>query len=229
MPGVWANALGIILGSIVGFLFKKFISERVSKSIESALGVCTMVIAIKMALNFHSVIIMVSCVVIGGLIGTAIHLEDRINGLAQRLQDRFVSDKESKFGKGLAFTSILYCSGALAVIGSINAGLSHDYEVLYTKSMLDGFFSISMAAVYGIGVLFSAVPVVLYQGAITLSAGELKFLSHPHVIQDISGVGGVLVAMIGFNIMKIRSFPVGDYLPGMLLVMIAAPLWYLWL
>lgn len=228
MQAVWINTATIIIGGLLGLLFKRFITDRMSRSIETALGLCTFCLAVKMALNYNSVLMMIGCVTVGGLIGTAIQFEHRVNLLAQSIQNRFRASSESKFAEGLSFTSILFCTGAMAVVGSINAGVSQDYEILFTKSMLDGFFNMTMGAVYGVGVIFSAIPVLLYQGSIAIGASKLTFLNHPEVIKDISGVGGILVAMIGLNIMKIKTTPVGDYLPAMLLVMVFAPLWYLW-
>jgi uncharacterized protein len=110
----------------------------------------------------------------------------------------------------------------MAIVGSINSGAMGNHEVLYTKSLLDGVTSAVLASIYGIGVLFSAVPVFLYQGAITLLASKALFLNQPHVLAEVSGVGGLLVMMIGINLAKISKVPVGDFLPAILLVLLWA-------
>jgi len=142
------------------------------------------------------------------------------------LQKRFAGPKESKFAVGFTTASILYCTGAFAIVGSINAGVMGDFAVLYTKSLLDGIFSITLGAIYGIGVAFSAFSVLLYQGAITLLASQVDVLAKTQVINEISGVGGALLVMMGFNMIGFVKIPVGDYLPALLLVMGVAPLIY---
>lgn len=224
MWGVTVNAIAIVAGSLVGILFKNVLSEKVSNSIQVALGTITIVIGIKMALKFENVLLVVGCVAGGGVLGTLWQLEKKIEQLGEWVK-RKVSDRgDSRFAVGFSMASILYCVGAMAVIGSINSGLTGDNEVLFAKATLDGVISITFAAIYGIGVAFSAVSVFCYQGAIALIAPKVPVLTHPSVINNISGVGGILVLMIGLNISGIRKIPVGDYFPAIFLVMILSPL-----
>ena len=224
MWGVTVNAVAIVVGSLVGLLFKNALSEKVTISIRTALGVVTVVIGVKMALKMENVLLVVGCLVGGGVLGTLWRLEKRIEELGERVRRAVTSRGDSQFAVGFSTGSILFCVGAMAVIGSINSGVSGDHEVLYAKATLDGVFSVTLASIYGPGAAFSAVSVFLYQGAIALLAPHVHGLTQPHVLADISGVGGVLVLMIGLSVAKIKEIPVGDYFPAIFLVMALAPL-----
>jgi uncharacterized protein len=228
MFGVLVNCLAIAAGALLGLSFKKFITRQMGEHIEVALGFCTIAIGLKMALRFENVLLLVLSLAVGGILGHLWKIEDRSAWMAQKLQKKFSTKGDSQFALGCSMASILFCTGAMAVVGSINAGLSSDYEVLFAKATLDGVISISFGSIYGIGVVFSAIPVFIYQGAIVLLASQLKILSNPSILNDISGVGGVLVMMIGMNLSKIKRVPVGDYLPAIPLVIIAASLLTFW-
>ncbi len=223
MYGVLANSIAIIVGALLGLLFRRFISERMTQTVEIALGFCTIILGIKMSLEFHHVLLLVFCVAAGGIFGTAIGLEQKLLAAAERLKRCVVGEKPSKFADGLTTTSILFCVGGMAVVGSIQSGVMGEHEILLTKAMLDGTINITFASIYGVGVLFASIPVLLYQGAIVLAASHLEFLSHPTVIANISAVGGVLILMIGINLTRLGRTPVGDFLPAMIFVLALAP------
>ncbi|MFH1263455.1 MAG: DUF554 domain-containing protein [Pseudomonadota bacterium] len=217
--GVLANTLAIVAGTLVGLLFRRLITDAIAKRIQLAFGFVTIVIGLRMALKFNDPIVFISCLALGGLTGLVFDLEARIERGAKKLQDRITREKESSFATGLTISSILFCAGGMAIVGAINSGVTGDHEVLYAKSLLDGVTATALAGVYGFGVLFSAVPVFLYQGAIALCASKATFLNQPHILAEISGVGGVLVLMIGVNLARISKIPIGDFLPAMLLVL----------
>jgi uncharacterized membrane protein YqgA involved in biofilm formation len=226
MWGVVVNSLAIFAGTLVGLCFKRLISNRIAEVMSQALGMCAFVIGIKMALRFENVLELLLCVVAGGVVGTALSIEQLTERLALRLQRRFSADENSRFAAGLSMSSIMFCTGAMAIVGPINSALLNDHEVIFTKSMLDGIMSASLASIYGIGVGFSAVPILIYQGTIALLAGFVKELSTPEILNDISGVGGVLVMMIGLNQAKLARIPVGDFTPAILLVIITEMLMF---
>jgi len=226
LTGVLVNSGAILICAILGTVLGRFISERVSNVIQLGIAMATIAIGIKMALEFHSIIIFIGCTVAGGILGTLMQIENRLEAGVKRLQGWVMRKKPSRFAEGLTSTSVLYCSGAMAVVGSINSGVMHDHQILYTKSLIDGIYSIPMAGMYGIGVAFSAIPVLLYQGTITLLASELSFLSNPHAMADISGVGGLLILMIGLHVGKIIRVPVADFLPSIGLVFICCAFLY---
>lgn len=224
MLGVFANAGTIVLGSLVGLVFRRFISQEIAKKWEVGLGFCTLLIGIHMGLKFQSFLMVVICVVAGGALGTAIHLEDKIHSLSHKLHQVFTKTSESQFGIGFSTSSILFCVGAMAIVGSIQSGVARNHEVLFAKALLDGIASITFSAIYGAGVIFSAVSVFVYQGMLVLLSSKLHFLSEPEIISDISGVGGVLVMMIGSTIAGIRKVPLGDYVPAVIFVLVLSPL-----
>lgn len=221
MFGVLVNVIAIVGGSLLGLFLKKFFSRALGEHIEIALGFCTIVLGIKMAMKFENVLILIFCIALGGVLGYWARIEERTAYLAQKLQRVFSSKKDNNFAVGFSMTSILFCTGAMAVVGSINSGISGDHETLIAKAALDGIISISFASIYGIGVLFSSLTVLLYQGSIVLLATKLKVLASPQILNEISGVGGVLLVMIGVNLTKIKRIPVADYLPAILLVILA--------
>ncbi len=220
MLGTVVNAIAIIIGGILGVLLKKNISERFKEIIMKAIGLGVLIIGIKEALGTGNVLLLMIAVIIGSVIGEAMELEKRLQWLGDFIQRRLGSN-EGTFTKGFVTASVVYCVGALAIIGSLQSGLSGDHTTLFTKSILDGISSIIFASTLGIGVAFSAVPVFLYQGAITLLAGVVEPLMTESVVQEISAIGGLLIIGIGFNILEIKRFPVANMLPGILVPIIA--------
>jgi len=222
--GVVANVVAIVLGALIGVMFKGILTETLSKRLELALGYCVLIIGLKMAMKFENVLLLILCVALGGIIGVSMHLEENIEKYARKIQCYFSKNEKSQFATGFTMSSVLFCVGGMAIIGSINSGLLGQHEVLYTKALLDGIMNASLASVYGIGVAFSAIPVFLYQGLLTLVASKASVLHESRSISEISGVGGVLVAMIGLNLTRIAKIPVGDFLPAILLVLLIVPL-----
>lgn len=225
MTGVFANPLAIIAGALAGILLGKIIPDRVSKRIELALGLCIVILGLKMALKFENALMLVLCVAGGGVAGTLLDLDQRIEAWSKRVQKRLqgnVKDREGKFVHGFVTASVLFCTGAMAVVGAIDSGARGNHEILFAKSVLDGVISITFASVYGFGVAFSALPVLLYQGAIALLASQLESLTSPHVLNELSGVGGLLLAMVGINLTGIHRIAVVDFLPAIPVVLVAA-------
>lgn len=222
MTGVVVNSIAIVLGSVFGLLFKRIFSEAIARRTEQALGFCILVLGIKMAFQSQQPLLMVACVSLGGMIGTWADIEGRTDQLASSIQGRFKAIKNRGFATGFSTTSILFCTGAMAVVGSINSAILGNHDVLFAKALLDGILSISLAAIYGFGVAFSALPVLLYQGGIAMAASKLEVLSAPHVLAEISGTGGILLAMIGVSLSGIKRIPVGDFLPAIPLAILAA-------
>lgn len=220
MLGLLANSGLIVLGTILGLCFKKILDKRVTDAIVVALGFCVLVIGIKMALEYRDVLVLILSVSAGGLIGTWIGLEKNILRFATFLQNRFVSGNGSSFAAGFSAASILFCTGPMSVVGGINSGLVANHEVLFAKALIDGIISITFAAVYGWGVALSAITVFLYEGIFVLFAGQMEMLAKPHIISEITGVGGVLLCMIGVSLANIKKIPTGDFLPAIPFVII---------
>jgi len=220
MKGVLVNAATVVAGALVGLSFKNLVSSRMAEFIKKTLGFATIIVAVKMALSYENVLVLVSCLVAGGIAGTLLEVEKNTERLAARMQSAFSRSGDSSFAAGFTTTSILFCTGAMAVVGSINSGTSGNHEVLYAKSVLDGVINITFGAIYGIGAAFSALSIFAYQGSIAVLASRLSFLASPHILNDISGVGGIMILMIGTNLAGITRMPVGDYLPAIPLVVL---------
>jgi uncharacterized membrane protein YqgA involved in biofilm formation len=221
------NALAIVAGSLIGLLLKKGLSKRFETAIFTAAGITTLVIGIQMALKTSHVLAFAIALILGGLIGTAINIEDAVSRLGERLKNRFArTDSSGNFALGFLNASVLYCSGAMAIIGSFKAGTEGDYSILLTKSILDGTLSILFASAMGIGVAFSALSVLVYQGLLTLVSIWLKPYVKPLMLAELTGIGGAFVLMIGLNLLDIKKLKTGDFLPALIftiLFVIAMP------
>ena len=225
------NALAVVLGTTVGRIVGGRIGAHFRSVVFSGVGVVSLLIGISMALETQRFLYLVLSLVIGGLIGTALGIEDRVYQLGEWLKRRFQPRgaetaigedtlSSHSFAQGFLVSSVLFCVGALAIIGSFRAGVEHDYELLFTKSVMDGFMAILLTAAYGIGVGFSALSVLVYQGALTLLAGVLAPFVSDLMVSEISGVGGAMVVMIGLNLLELRTIKTADFLPGLVIVVL---------
>jgi len=204
------NAAAVVFGSSIGFLFRKGFSERYRKILFIAVGLSTIGISIKMIIGANNFLIVLFSMVIGGLIGEFFNIE----GLLKNIGDNI---KEGDFSTGFVTSSLLFLVGPMTIVGSITAGLKGDGSLIYTKSLLDFVSSIVLSSTYGLGVMLSAISVVLIQGAITLFASLLTFLTEPVYLNDIVAVGGLMVLGIGLRILEIKDTKVGNYLPALLI------------
>lgn len=213
MLGTVVNAIAVIVGGIAGFLLKKGIPERYKEAIMQAVGLSVLVIGLLGALKTDNILLMVFSMVIGVIIGEAAKIEDKLGNLGKRLEDKF-GDKEGGIVKGFVTGSLIYCIGAMAVMGALESGLTGRHEILFTKSLLDGITAIVFASTLGIGVAFSSIVVFIYQGLITVMAAFIKPFLTECVIREMSAVGGLLIMAISFNIMEIKKIRVGNMLPA---------------
>jgi uncharacterized protein len=220
--GVLANAAGIVIGALLGLALRKRVSAETTSRAEAAMGYCTLLLGIKMALRFQSVGILLISVGVGCFLGSALRIQERLEALASSLQKRFAPGADSGFAVGFLTSSILFCTGAMAIVGSIQSGAQGDNEVLFAKALIDTVIAMSFASIYGAGVVFSAIPVLLYEGAIALTASGVGALTRPHVLAEISGVGGILVIMIGVTVAGLRKIQVSYFLPALPLAVVAA-------
>ncbi len=204
------NAAAVVFGSSIGFLFRKGFSERYRKILFIAVGLSTIGISIKMIIGANSFLIVLFSMVIGGLIGEFFNIE----GLLKNIGDNI---KEGDFSTGFVTSSLLFLVGPMTIVGSITAGLKGDGSLIYTKSLLDFVSSTVLSSTYGLGVMLSAISVLLIQGAITLFASLLTFLTEPVYLNDIVAVGGLMVLGIGLRILEIKDTKVGNYLPALLI------------
>ena len=221
LTGTIVNTGAIIIGTFVGLLVKQGIKENYSKAIIKAISLAILVIGISGALKTSNFILVILSIVLGTLLGTALKIEARLDRLGERLNQRF-GRGGSPFVEGFVTSSLIFCVGAMAVVGAIESGLHGNHETLFAKSLLDGITSLILSSTLGVGVLFSAVVVFLYQGGITLLASSLEPVLTEAVVLEMSAVGGLLILGLGLNILEIgkERIPVGNMLPAMFLPII---------
>lgn len=213
MLGTIVNCLAIVAGSIAGLLFKKGIPDRFSQTVMQALGLCVVLVGLKTALGCDDLLIVIISLALGSIIGEWIGIEALLERLGNYLEEKF-SKESGGFAAGFVTASLMYCVGSMAIVGALESGLSGNHATLFAKSCLDGIVSIIFSSSMGIGVLFSAVPVLLYQGSITLLAAVLKPFLVPAVISQMSGVGGLLILGLGMNMLRDKKVKVGNMLPA---------------
>ena len=228
MLAVIVNALGVIIGGTLGTIFGSAIKEKYTSAIMTVMGIVTVMIGIQSTLETSSILICIICLVIGTIIGTALELDRRMNGMADKVKSRLEGTRfgRGKFAESFVTTTILFCVGSMTVIGSISAGLNHEYSILFTKTIMDFVSSMAFAAALGPGVLLSAVSVLVIQGAIALLAGIAQPLLTPEVVTEMTAVGGVLLFGMGINLIGIseKKIQVGDMIPSLFLPILYFPI-----
>ncbi|HCY88561.1 MAG TPA: DUF554 domain-containing protein [Desulfobacteraceae bacterium] len=219
MLGTIVNCLAIIAGSVVGLLFRNGIPERYNQTVMQAIALSVMLIGIKSALGSDDLLIIIICLAAGALMGEFIGIEDYLKRLGDFLEAKFAKSDAGTHSISTAFVtaSLLYCVGSMAIVGSLESGLAGNHGTLFAKAFLDGIASIILTASLGFGVMLSAVPVLLYQGAITLAAGVMKPYLIPAVVSQMSAVGGLLILAIGLNMIREKKIAVGNMLPAIFL------------
>lgn len=212
------NCITVIIGSLLGLLIKSRINEDLKKVVEHSAGLVTLVIGISMALETGSYIVLLFSLILGGILGFKLQLHERIFNLGNTLEKKTVNKGEGlNFGLGFLNASVLFCAGAMSILGSIQAGANHDYSLILLKSVLDGFMAIVLTSTYGIGVIFSAIFIFVFQGLITLFGTTLSQILTEDGIHELSAVGGIMIVMISFNLLEIKPFKTANYLPGLIL------------
>lgn len=220
------NAALILLGSVIGLLFKNRINPRVTATITQGLALCVIFIGIQSAIQTADTMCMILSMVFGILIGEAIDIEKRLDQMGERLQRRFRQEGDSsRFTEGFVTASLLYCVGSMAVMGALRAGIYGDYSVLISKGVLDGITSISFAAAMGVGVAFSILPILIYQGGLTLIFATLGPVLEQAVVTEMSAVGGAVIFAIGLNMLNLgkEKLKVGNMLPAIFMPILYLP------
>ena len=222
------NVILILLGSAAGLLFKNLISERLMSILTHALGLCVLGIGISSMIGTQDTLCVIVCMAAGTVLGNAIDIERRLEGAGDLLRARLLKGGggNSRFTEGFVSAAVLFCVGAMAITGSIEAGLNHNYEIIISKGVIDGVTSISFAATMGVGVAFSTIPLLVYQGGITLLAGWVGPYLPGAVITEMTAVGGTLIAAIAINMLGLgkEKIKVGNMLPAIFLPIAYIPL-----
>lgn len=230
MFAVFVNCAAVIVGSIVGLVVAGRMSKKMEDVIQTGAGFITLVLGMQMAFKYQNVCFLTLSIIAGGIIGTVIDLDAKILGLGkllERLVPRSKTESSepaestgSNLGSNKNFAyaflnaSVLFCVGAMAILGSFKAGIEKDYSIIFTKSILDGFMAISFTAAMGIGTAFSALAIFIYQGALTLLSVAVQPYVSDVMLAELTGSGGVLICMIGINLIGLKKIKTANYLPA---------------
>ncbi len=225
MIGTLINAAAILLGTALGLLLRKGIPDRLRDTVMQGQGLCIILIGLGGALKTADITCAIVCMVVGSLLGAWIDIERRLNDLGLAIERRVAGNaEEGSIAKGFVSASLLFCVGAMAIVGSMDSGLRGDHSTLIAKSVLDGVTAIFFTTSLGIGVGLSAIAVLLYQGSIALLAMWLEPLLTAPIITEMSAVGGLLIVGIGLNMIYEKRIPVGNMLPAIFLPALYLPL-----
>ena len=208
---VIVNTAAVIIGSLLGIFGGKLVGENYRKVFFNVIGLLTMGLGVKMFFDTNSVLVVLGSLIIGGALGEAFDIEEKIGRLAGKKSD------DASFVKGFITASVLFVAGPMTVIGSLKAGLSGENELIFIKSLMDGISSVMLAAAMGRGVLLSAGAVYVVQGGLVTLAGVLSFLQGPVYLGDFSGVGGLMLLGLGIRLLEIKEIRVGNFLPALII------------
>lgn len=226
MLGTTVNALAIIGGCLIGLIVKGRLTEKISSTIMNGLALCVLYIGISGALKGKDTLQIIICIAIGALIGELVDIDKKLNDLGDMIEKKINSKRKSSVNKkisiseGFVTSSLLFCVGAMAVVGSLESGLQGNHTTLFAKSILDGVSSIIFASSLGIGVMLSSIAVFIYQGSITLLAGCLSTVLTDTVIGNMSAVGSLLIVGLGFNMLGLSKIKVANLLPAIFMPII---------
>lgn len=219
MLGTIVNSITVMVGCLCGLIVKGRLTEKISTTIMNGLALCTLYIGISGALNGGDTLIMIISVAVGALIGEIIDIDKGLNNLGNYLESKFNNKKENNMSiaEGFITSSLLFCVGAMTIVGALESGLKGNHDTLFTKSVLDLVSSIIFTSSLGIGVIFSAITVFVYQGLITIGAGFLSGVLSDYVITNMSAVGGLLIIGLAFNMLGITKIKIANLLPAIFL------------
>ena len=221
MLGTIVNTLAVIAGSAVGLVFHARLPKRITAMVFQAIGLFTLFIGVKMAWETTSLLILIFSAVIGGILGEALRLEERLNGLADRVRRRLGSESHT-FGQAWITATLLFCTGSMTILGSIEEGLGNPPNLLLAKSVLDGFASVALSAALGVGVLLAALSVLAIQGSLTLLAATIQPWVSAPMIAEMTAVGGLMLMGLGLTLLEIKPIKVVSLLPGLLVAPLLA-------
>lgn len=225
--GTIVNTVAIVIGALAGTVLPR-IGEGIRQTVMNAIGLAVAVLGIMMALKTENFLLVILSLVCGSLIGEWLRIEDRLNDLGKWLERKAGGKKErGNIATAFVTTTLLYCVGAMAILGSLDSGLRNNHDILYTKAMLDGFTAVIFASTLGIGVIFSAASVFLYQSAIVLSATFIVQFTSDEILQiiirELTATGGILILAIGVNLLELKQIKIGNMLPALIIVSAAVP------
>lgn len=224
MVGTLVNTGAVIAGSAIGLLIHSRLPQKMVNIVFQGLGLFTCAIGISMSLRSNNMLLMVVSIVIGSLIGQGLDIDKylrRFSDYLQKKSNKKISSEQetiSRFSEGFITATMLFCIGSMSILGAIEDGMGQTPTLLYTKSIMDGISSIALASSFGIAIMFSSIPLFLYQGGLTLFAGFIMRYMNEQMVADMTGVGGILLIGLGINILKIKEINVTNMLPSLIII-----------
>jgi len=224
--GTLVNAAAIIVGSLLGILLTR-IPESIRKTVMQGIGLAVVVLGLKMALGTENILLVIVSIVVGAILGEWIRIDHGLNQAGKWLEKKVGGDKQGSIATGFVTATLVYCIGAMGVLGAMDSGLRNNHDILYTKALIDGFSAIIFTSTLGIGVLFSAIPVLLYQGVITLLSTQIYNLVSEKMLDaillEVTAVGGLMIIAIGINILELKKIQVANMLPALIVAALGVP------
>ncbi len=228
--GVAVNTVSVIIGSLLGMIFKNGIPEKYNDIFMKGIGLVTIIIGISSALKGSNTIVLILSVILGALIGSLIDIDKHFNSLGTKIENKIAKNGNNKLGSfstGFVTGCLVFCIGSMAIVGSLESGLNGDNTMIYTKSVLDFITSIILASSLGFGVCFSSLFVLVFQGLIVLLASAIAPFLNDTVINEMVSAGGIVILALGINLIKIGKFKVMNYLPAIFFPLALVPLYNL--
>ena len=229
MPAVFVNMATVLCGSLLGIFLRSRVNEKLQKALLTALGLCTAVIGISSAIKTGDILCVILCMALGTVIGELLRIDDGIEYLGNQLKARF-SRGDSRFTEGFVSACILFCIGSMTVVGSLEAGIHHDYSIIYAKSLLDLVSSLALGAALGVGVTFSVLFILVFQGGLTLLSALVGPALSAEVVTEMSAVGGTILVGMAVNMLELGKtrIKVANMLPAIFLPIAYFPIYH-WL
>ena len=228
IAGAIVNAASVVVAGVIGCMMGSAIPKRISDTIMKGMGLAVMYIGISGALGGKQILVTIISIALGALIGEAVDIDLRLEHLSGWVEEKLSRGKSGSIAQGMCTGTLLFCVGAMAVVGSLQAGLTGDCSTIFTKSLIDFISAIVLSSTLGIGIAFAAVPLFLYQGTITVFAGALSPLLSDFAIAEMSCTGSLLICALGLNMIGATKVKVANYLPAIFLPIAICPL-YEWL
>ena len=223
--GVIINVIAIVIGTMIGLFLKRGMSEKMSSHIMQGLALITFIIGLKGALVDQDVILMIVCISLGGYLGEMMQLEENIRKFADWIQEKFSKEgSQNQLAEGFVSAVLIFCVGAMAVMGSLEAGLRDNHQILITKAIIDGIASIILTTTKGAGVMLSALAILLYEGGIMVLAQFVAPYLSEEIVYAMSAVGSLLLVALGLNLLELTKIKVMNFLPAMFLPIVLIPL-----
>ncbi len=222
--GTIVNAVAIVMGALIGTLFTK-IPEKIKQTVTHGMALSVIILGLEMSFKSDQFLIVIGSLAIGGVLGEWWEIEKKLHHIGMFLERRIgVAGSTNNISRAFVTATLVFVVGAMSIVGALDSGLRGDHQVLYTKAMLDGFFSIIFSTTLGIGVLFSAIPVFIYQGSIAIFATVIESFVPQHLmdtlIHELTATGGVLIVAIGLNLLNLTKIKTGNLLPSILVCII---------